>query len=97
MFSSYKQRRLCIELCGLLLVDSSCVWVSVLLYCIMRWHCIVSLLDIMLILLTVNRGTRQLCVMYCRLILVEASMDIKYTVFVVMFLKNDIKVLKSDN
>ena len=78
MFCSYKQQRLCIELCGLLLVDSSCVWVSVLLYCIMRWHCIVSLLDSMLILYTVNRATRLLCVMYCRFILVEASMDIEY-------------------
>ena len=50
-------------------------------YCytvIMRWHCIVSLLDSMLILLTVNRATRLLCVMYCRFILVEASMDIEY-------------------
>ena len=80
MFCSYKQRRLCIELCELLLVDSSCVWVSVLLYCIMRWHCIVSLLDSMLILLTVNRAMRLilLCVMCCKFILVEASMYIEY-------------------
>ena len=50
-------------------------------YCytvIMRWHCIVSLLDSMLILLTVNRAARLLCVMHCKFILVEASMYIEY-------------------
>ena len=55
------------------------------------------LLDSMLILLTVNRATRLLCVMYCRFILVEASMDIEYNCVCGYVLKNDIKVLTSDN